>query len=223
MPNGKSRIERRQYEPLDTRVIPNTRNAKSPTFAVILAPTELESPETILKNLIHALAATALIFSSGAAFAQDYPNKSIKWIVPYTPGGYTDNVTRIVTSRMATILGQSIIIENKPGANSIIGVDQAAKAAPDGYTMLTTITAHAANVTLYEGKLPFDPYKSLIPISLVAITPLVLSVNKDLPVNSMGELIAYAKANPGKLSFGSSGVGAASKASVSSLWQAKTT
>ena len=110
---------------------------------------------------------------------------------------------------MATILGQSIIIENKPGANSIIGVDQAAKAAPDGYTMLTTITAHAANVTLYEGKLPFDPYKSLIPISLVAITPLVLSVNKDLPVNSMGELIAYAKANPGKLSFGSSGVGAA--------------
>ncbi len=209
MTNGKSRIERRQYEPLDTRVIPNTRNAESPTFAVILAPTEFESPETILKNLIHALAATALIFSSGAAFAQDYPNKSIKWIVPYTPGGYTDNVTRIVTSRMATILGQSIIIENKPGANSIIGVDQAAKAAPDGYTMLTTITAHAANVTLYEGKLPFDPYKSLIPISLVAITPLVLSVNKDLPVNSMGELIAYAKANPGKLSFGSSGVGAA--------------
>jgi tripartite-type tricarboxylate transporter receptor subunit TctC len=110
---------------------------------------------------------------------------------------------------MATILGQSIIIENKPGANSIIGVDQAAKAAPDGYTMLTTITAHAANVTLYEGKLPFDPYKSLIPISLVAITPLVLSVNKDLPVNSIGELIAYAKANPDKLSFGSSGVGAA--------------
>ena len=143
------------------------------SFTVILAYTELESSETILKNLIHALAATALIFSSGAGFAQDYPTKSIKWIVPYTPGGYTDNVTRLVTTRMATILGQSIIIENKPGANSIIGVDQAAKAAPDGYTMLTTITAHAANITLYEGKLPFDPYQSLIPISLVTITPLV--------------------------------------------------
>ena len=162
-----------------------------------------------MKNLIHALAAAALIFSSGAGFAQDYPNKPIKWIVPYTPGGYTDNVTRLVTARMATILGQPIIIENKPGANSIIGVDQATKAAPDGYTMLTTITAHAANITLYEGKLPFDPYQSLIPISLVTITPLVLSVNKDLPVNSIGELIAYAKANPNKLSFGSSGVGAA--------------
>lgn len=162
-----------------------------------------------MKNLKYAVLAGVLALTSGAAFAQDYPNKSIKWIVPYTPGGYTDNVTRLVTTRMATILGQSIIIENKPGANSIIGVDQAAKAAPDGYTMLTTITAHAANVTLYEGKLPFDPYKSLIPISLVAITPLVLSVNKDLPVNSIAELIAYAKANPGKLSFGSSGVGAA--------------
>ena len=160
-----------------------------------------------MKTLKYAVLAGLLALTSGAAVAQDYPTKSIKWIVPYTPGGYTDNVTRLVTTRMATILGQSIIIENKPGANSIIGVDQAAKAAPDGYTMLTTITAHAANVTLYEGKLPFDPYKSLIPISLVAITPLVLSVNKDLPVNSIAELIAYAKANPGKLSFGSSGAG----------------
>ena len=146
---------------------------------------------------------------SSVSSAQDYPNKSIKWIVPYTPGGYTDNVTRLVTSRMAISLGQSIVIENKPGANSIIGVDQAAKAAPDGYTMLTTITAHAANVTLYEGKLPFDPYKSLIPVSLVAITPLVLSVNKDFPTNNIAELIAYGKANPGKLSYGSSGVGSA--------------
>lgn len=162
-----------------------------------------------MKNLKHVLLAAALALTSGAAVAQDYPTKSIKWIVPYTPGGYTDNVTRLVTTRMATSLGQSIIIENKPGANSIIGVDQATKAAPDGYTMLTTITAHAANFTLYAGKLPFDPYNSLMPISLVAITPLVLSVNKDLPVNSIGELIAYAKANPDKLSFGSSGVGAA--------------
>jgi tripartite-type tricarboxylate transporter receptor subunit TctC len=170
---------------------------------------EFKNSETPLKNLIRALAAIALVFSSGAGFAQDYPTKPIKWIVPYTPGGYTDNVTRLVTTRMATILGQPIIIENKPGANSIIGVDQATKAAPDGYTMLTTITAHAANITLYEGKLPFDPYQSLIPISLVTTTPLVLSVNKDLPVKSIGELIAYAKANPDKLSFGSSGVGAA--------------
>jgi tripartite-type tricarboxylate transporter receptor subunit TctC len=108
--------------------------------------------------------ATALCFTSlvGSAIAQDYPNKPIRWVVPYTPGGYTDNVTRIVSAKVQTILGQPIVIENKPGANSIIGADFVAKAAPDGYTLLTTITAHAANATLYQGKLPFD-HKALVP------------------------------------------------------------
>ena len=154
--------------------------------------------------------ATALCFTSlvGSAIAQDYPNKAIRWVVPYTPGGYTDNVTRIVSAKVQTILGQPIVIENKPGANSIIGADFVAKAAPDGYTLLTTITAHAANATLYQGKLPFD-HKALVPVSLVAISPLILTSSKQFPAKNVAELIAYAKANPGKVAFGSSGVGAA--------------
>ncbi len=154
--------------------------------------------------------ATALCFTSvvGSAIAQDYPNKPIRWVVPYTPGGFTDNVTRMVSAKVQTILGQPIVIENKPGANSIIGADFVAKAAPDGYTLLTTITAHAANATLYQGKLPFD-HKALVPISLVAISPLILTSSKQFPAKNVAELIAYAKANPGKVAFGSSGVGAA--------------
>ena len=153
---------------------------------------------------------TALCFTSlvGSAIAQDYPNKPIRWVVPYTPGGFTDNVTRMVSAKVQTILGQPIVIENKPGANSIIGADFVAKAAPDGYTLLTTITAHAANATLYQGKLPFD-HKALVPVSLVAISPLILTSSKQFPAKNVAELIAYAKANPGKVAFGSSGVGAA--------------
>jgi len=129
--------------------------------------------------------------------------------VPYTPGGITDSVTRLVAKGLEEKLGQAIIIENKPGANSIVGVDYASKAPPDGYTMLTVIAAHAANATLYAGKLNFDPVKSFEPISLVAVAPLILTVNKDFPVHDVKELIAYAKANPNKISFGSSGVGSA--------------
>lgn len=161
-------------------------------------------------KLHNIVIATALCFTSlvGSAVAQDYPNKPIRWVVPYTPGGFTDNVTRMVSAKVQTILGQPIVIENKPGANSIIGADFVAKAAPDGYTLLTTITAHAANATLYQGKLPFD-HKALVPISLVAISPLILTSSKKFPAKNVAELVAYAKANPGKVAFGSSGIGAA--------------
>lgn len=155
----------------------------------------------------------ALLFASlaGAAFAQApaYPSKTIKWVVPYPPGGITDSVTRIVTQKLSEAVGQPIVIENKPGANSIVGADLVAKAPPDGYTALTVIAAHAANATLYAGKLPFDPVKSFTPISLVAIAPLIMTVNNDFPARDVKDLIAYAKANPGKVSFGSSGVGSA--------------
>ena len=109
---------------------------------------------------------TALtLAAAGGAHAQ-YPNKPIKWIVPYTPGGITDTVTRLVAQKIQEAVGQPVVVENKPGANSIIGADFAAKAAPDGYTIVTVIAAHAANATLYSGKLPFDPVKSFTPISL---------------------------------------------------------
>src|ERR1700704_3480644 len=144
-----------------------------------------------------------------AAQAQAWPAKPIRWVVPYTGGGITDVVTRIVTQKMSGTLGQPIVVDNRPGANSILGSDLAAKAPPDGYTMATVIAGYAANVTLYQGKLPFDPLKDLVPVSLAAIAPILMTVNPSLPAKDAKELIVYAKANPGKLNFGSSGVGAA--------------
>ena len=128
--------------------------------------------------------------------AQAYPNKPIRWIVPYTGGGITDVVTRVVTQKMSGPLGQPIVVDNRPGANSILGSDLAAKAAPDGYTMATVIAGYAANVTLYQGKLPFDPRKDLVPVSLAGIAPLILTANNNLPAKDVKELVAYAKANP---------------------------
>jgi tripartite-type tricarboxylate transporter receptor subunit TctC len=152
-----------------------------------------------------------LLLGSTALQAQGnaWPGKPIRWIVPYPPGGITDNATRMVLQKVQEQTGWTIVVENKPGANSILGADLAAKAAPDGYTFLTVIAAHAANATLYAGKLPFDTVKSFAPISLVGIAPLIMTANNDLPAKDVKELIAYAKANPGKISFGSSGVGAA--------------
>jgi len=164
------------------------------------------------------LLALLLIFSV-AGRAQTYPNKPIRWIVPYTGGGITDVVTRVVTQKMSGPLGQPIIVDNRPGANSILGSDLAAKAAPDGYTMLTVIAGYAANVTLYQGKLPFSPAKDLIPVSLAGIAPLIMTANNNFPAKDVKELIAYAKANPGKVNFGSSGIGAAAHLTTELLKQ----
>jgi tripartite-type tricarboxylate transporter receptor subunit TctC len=153
-----------------------------------------------------AASAVASLFP-GALRAQSWPTKPIRWVVPYTAGGLTDMVTRLTLEKMA--VGQNFVVDNKPGANSLIGAEIVANAASDGYTFLTVIAAHAANKTLYAGKLKFDPVKGFAPISLVAVAPLIITVTNDLPVKTVGELIAYAKKNPGKLSFGSSGVGAA--------------
>ena len=162
----------------------------------------------------------ALLFAAALpAAAQTYPAKPIKWIVPYTPGGITDSVTRLVAQRLQEALGQPVVIENKPGANSIVGADLVAKSPADGYSFLTVIAAHAANATLYAGKLPFDTTKSFAPVSLVAVAPLILTVNNDFPAKDMKELIAYAKANPDKISFGSSGVGAAAHLTTELLKQ----
>ncbi len=162
---------------------------------------------------------TLLLILPAVAQAQAYPNKPIRWIVPYTGGGITDVVTRVVTQKIQASLGQSVVVDNRPGANSILGADIAAKAPPDGYTMLTVIAAHAANATLYAGKLPFDPVKSFAPISLAAIAPLILTVNNNFPAKDVKELIAYARANPGKVNFGSSGIGAAAHLTTELLKQ----
>ena len=160
---------------------------------------------TLLKTLSIAL----VLGMPLSGLAQAWPNKPIKWIIPYTPGGITDNATRMVVQKVQEQTGWNIVIENKPGANSILGADLAARATPDGYTFLTVIGAHAANATLYAGRLPYDVVKSFAPVSLVGIAPLVMVVNNNLPVKDIKELVAYSKANPGQVAFGSSGVGAA--------------
>ncbi len=164
-----------------------------------------------------ALALAALPMA--AAAQAPYPSKPIRWIVPYPPGGITDSVTRFVTQKLQENLGQPVVVENKPGANSIVGADLVAKSPPDGYTFVTVIAAHAANATLYSGRLPFDAVKAFAPVSLAAVAPLILTVNNNFPAKDMKELIAYAKANPGKISFGSSGIGSAAHLTTELLKQ----
>jgi tripartite-type tricarboxylate transporter receptor subunit TctC len=170
-------------------------------------PNRLRPPSR--RTLLAAAALLAAGFLAPRAEAQAWPNRTIRIVVPYTPGGITDVVTRIVGERLSAALGQPVVIENKPGANSILGADSVAKSPPDGYTFVMVIGAHAANATLYAGKLPFDPVGSFAPVSLVGVAPLVMAGSPKLPARSVAELVAYAKANPGRVNFGSSGVGAA--------------
>lgn len=156
-------------------------------------------------SAIAAGAATLLVPGAGA---QAWPSRPIKVIVPYTPGGFTDITARLVTQKLQERLGHPVVIDNKPGANSIVGVDALAKSPADGYTFAVVIAAYAANTTLYP-KLPYDPTKDLVAVSLIGVSPLVAAVNNDTPFKSAADLIDYARKNPGKVSYGSSGNGSA--------------
>ncbi len=150
-------------------------------------------------------AALLLLALSHPALAQ-YPNRPLRLIVPFPPAGATDIVGRIVAQKLGEQMGQSVVVENKPGAGGSIGSDLAAKSAPDGYTLLmATSSTHSIGPALQ--KLPYDPLRDFAPITHVANVPNVLVVSPVLPVNSLKELIAYAKARPGQLNFASSGVG----------------
>lgn len=137
-----------------------------------------------------------------------WPARPLRFIVPYTPGGFTDVTARLMAAKLQERLGQTVTIENKPGSNSIVGVDAVAKAAPDGHTFGVVIAAFSANTTLYP-KLPYDPKKDLAAVSLIGQSPLVAAVNNNAPFKTVPELIAFATARPGKISFGSSGGGSA--------------
>ena len=155
----------------------------------------------------HLLTATALIVSTSLAHAQSFPSKGIKFIVPFPAGSATDNVGRIVAQAMSESLGQPITVENKAGANGILGAEAVKAAAGDPYTLLvTTNTTQAANVSLYK-KLSYDPVKDFTPIGKVGITGFVLMVKNDYPAKDLKEFIVNAKANPGKLSFGQGSAG----------------
>ena len=155
-----------------------------------------------------SIGATAATLGTPAFAQSAWPNKPIRIIVPYTPGGFTDQMARLVQSGLQNRLQQSVTIDNKPGANSIIGVDMLAKAPADGSTFAVVIAAYAANTTLYP-RLPYDPRKDLTGVSLMGISPLLAAVNNDAPFKTARELIDYARARPGKVSFGSSGNGSA--------------
>jgi tripartite-type tricarboxylate transporter receptor subunit TctC len=155
-----------------------------------------------------ALFVSALL-SAGSALAQDakdYPSKPIRFIVPYPPAGGTTIVARILAEPLAAVLGQPIIIDNHGGAAGNLGTDIAAKAAPDGYNILFTLSSHTINPKLYE-KLPFDVEKDFVPISLAALIPQILVAHPSVPVNNVPELIALAKREPGKLNYASVGTG----------------
>ena len=163
----------------------------------------------IKKHLSRAarLAAVACMAAAGnlAFAAADWPAKPIRVIIPYMPGGSTDTVSRVVFEKVAKSLGQPVVIENKPGANSTVGVGVAAHSAPDGYTFVSVLAAYSANMSLYS-KLSYKP-SDLTPVAEMAELPLFLFSSKKLPVSTVAELVAYGQAHPDALTFGSSGVG----------------
>ena len=153
------------------------------------------------------LVAIAMLAGSLPALGQTYPSRPLRIVVPFPPGGGTDIGTRIVAQKLQEAWGQAVVVENKPGAAGIVGTELTARSAPDGYTfMMGNIGTHAINVSLYK-KLSYDPVKDFAPVSMVADLPLLLLVHPSVPANTVKELIALAKSQPGKLIFSSSGAG----------------
>ena len=140
--------------------------------------------------------------------AQDYPSKSLRLIIPVPPGGGTDILGRLMARKLGEAFGQQVVVDNRPGAGTVIGSDLLAKSAPDGYTLCVNINALAANHTLYA-KLPYDTLKDFTPVILMASTPNVLVVHPSLPVRSVAEFVALARARPDQIAYASSGVGGA--------------
>ncbi len=156
------------------------------------------------------LAPVLLAFGPVLATAQepghDWPTRPVRVIVPYGPGGIADLLVRLTTERLAKIFGQSFVLENRPGGGGVVGLEFAAHAANDGYTLAEAGSSQFSVVPLMQ-KVNYDPVKDLTPISMIAVNGMALAVNADLPVRSVAEFIAYAKANPGKLNYGTGGVG----------------
>lgn len=168
---------------------------------------EFHTKPAVLKRLPRLIFLAAFALHPALCGAQAYPNKPIRFIVPYPPGGGADIVARMVGQKLGAALGQQVIVDNRPGGGAVIGADLAAKSTPDGYTLLLgNATSHAINASLHK-KLPYDPVKDFAPISMTAHHPLVLVAHPSLPANSVIELIKLAKAKPGELFFASTGNG----------------
>ena len=160
-------------------------------------------------HLMRILAAVSLVAASWAAQADTFPSKPIKFVVPYPPGGASDVTARLIADKLGPMLGQSVVVENRPGANGIVALEAVAKSAADGHTILMgNVGPNAINVGLYQ-KLPYDPIKSFAPIMLTTTVPIVLLVNSNSGINTTQQLIAQAKASPGNVKFASGGPGSA--------------
>ena len=153
-----------------------------------------------------AIALFTALAGIGSAAAADYPAHSVKWIVPYPPGGTTDVLARIIAQWLSEKMGQQFIVENKPGAGNNIGTEAVVNAPPDGYTMLLVNPANGINASLYK-KLPFNFIRDIAPVAGLIRTPNVMEITNSLPVTTVAEFIAYCKANPGKINMASSGSG----------------
>ena len=147
----------------------------------------------------------ALLFAAAAASAQEWPGKPIRWVVPFPPGGSLDIISRILQNRMSEGLGQPIVIESRAGAGGAVGTAEVARSAPDGYTFLFTLSSHTINPLLY--KLDYDVERDFAPVSLIVSIPQLLAVNPSTPFKSINEVVAAARAQPGKLSYASAGNG----------------
>jgi tripartite-type tricarboxylate transporter receptor subunit TctC len=162
------------------------------------------------RAFLHSAARAGLAWlgagSMASAQTDPYPSHPVRWVVPYTAGGATDVLSRLICQRLSERLGKPFVVENKPGAGSNIGTQAVINSPPDGYSLLLTSTANAINAS-FDLSLPYDFAKGIVPVAGVARIPVVLVVNNDLPVRSVAEFIAYARANPGKLSIASSGIG----------------
>jgi tripartite-type tricarboxylate transporter receptor subunit TctC len=146
--------------------------------------------------------------ASAAVHAQNYPTRAVRLVVPYVPGGGTDFTARVIAPKLSEALGQQVVVENRPGGGTNIGSDLVAKAVPDGYTLLMGGAANAINMSLYA-KLPYDTQRDFLPVSLCVKGANVLLVHPSLPVKNLKELLALARAQPGKLNYASSGIGSA--------------
>ena len=162
-------------------------------------------------------AVAALLFAAGEAVAQGYPTKSIRLVAPSTPGDAPDVIARLVAERLSAVLGQQVVVENRPGAGGVVGSEIVAKAAPDGYTLIMgNAGSHGINAAVYS-KLPYDILKDFAPVSQIAVAPNIFVVNPGLPVTTIPEFIAYAKARPGQLSYASGGNGSSAHMSMELL------
>src|SRR5687768_6570046 len=160
-----------------------------------------------MKSLLLLLVALAFQAAAQPAVTAVYPGKPVRVIVPYPPGGGNDTLGRLFAAKLGDRLGQAFIVENRPGAGTMIGTEAAAKSPPDGYTLLlSSIATHALSPNLYS-RVPYDPIKDFAPITLLGIAPTVLVVNYDLPAKTLQELIALARSKPGQFAYASGGNG----------------